>query len=45
MQGYNVNWFAEKGDAIVNKEVTDTITGTAPITELSKNMDEIMFMK
>lgn len=36
VQGYNVNWFAEKGDVIVNKEVTDTITGTAPITELSK---------
>lgn len=36
VQGYNNTWYAEKGDVIVNKEVTDTIEGTAPITQLSK---------
>lgn len=36
VQGYNTTWYAEKGDIIVNKEVTDTIDGTAPITQLSK---------
>lgn len=36
VQGYNNTWYAEKGDVIVNKEVTDTIDGTAPITQLSK---------
>lgn len=33
---YNNNWFVEKDDIIVNKEVTDEITGTSPLTELSK---------
>lgn len=36
IKGYNNNWFVEKDDVIVNKEVTDTIEGTSPITQLSK---------
>lgn len=35
VKGYNNTWYAEKGDVIVNTEVTDTIEGTAPITQLS----------
>ena len=35
VQGYNNTWYAKKGDVIVNKEVTDEIEGTAPITQLS----------
>ena len=34
-KGYNNTWYIEKGDVIVNKEVTDTIKGTSPITQLS----------
>lgn len=33
---YNNTWFLEKDDVIVNKEVFDEITGTTPLTELSK---------
>lgn len=36
VEGYNNTWYAEKGDIIVNIEVTDEIEGTAPITQLSK---------
>lgn len=32
---YNNTWFIEKGDIIVNKEVTDEIEGASPITQLS----------
>lgn len=32
---YNKSWFIQKGDVIVNKEVTDTIEGTSTITQLS----------
>lgn len=32
---YNVSWFVQKGDVIVNKEVEDEIEGNAPITQLS----------
>lgn len=35
VEGYNNTWYAEKGDIIVNREVTDEIEGTAPITQLS----------
>lgn len=34
IDGYNSTWYAQKGDIIVNKEVTDTITGTTPKTQL-----------
>lgn len=33
-EGYNSTWYAQKGDIIVNKEVTDIITGTTPKTQL-----------
>lgn len=36
IKGYNNTWYIEKDDVIVNKEVTDKIEGTAPITQLSK---------
>ena len=36
IKGYNNTWYIEKDDVIVNKEVTDTIEGTTPITQLSK---------
>ena len=36
IKGYNNTWYIEKGDVIVNKEVTDVIEGTSPITQLSK---------
>lgn len=36
VKGYNNTWYIEKDDVIVNKEVTDEIKGTAPITQLSK---------
>ena len=36
VKGYNNTWYIEKDDVIVNKEVTDEIEGTAPITQLSK---------
>ena len=32
---YNVTWFAQKDDVIVNKEVKDVIEGNTPITQLS----------
>lgn len=32
---YNVSWFVQKGDVIVNKEVEDEIEENAPITQLS----------
>lgn len=32
---YNVSWFVQKDDVIVNKEVDDEIEGNAPITQLS----------
>lgn len=32
--GYNSKWYAQKGDIIVNQEVTDIITGTTPKTQL-----------
>lgn len=32
---YNNTWFIEKGDIVVNKEVTDNIEGTTPLTQLS----------
>ena len=36
IKGYNNTWYIEKDDVIVNKEVTDIIEGTTPITQLSK---------
>lgn len=35
VEGYNLTWFAEKDDVIVNKEVQDVIEGNTPITQLS----------
>ena len=35
IEKYNLTWFAEKGDIIVNKAVYDEIIST-PLTELSK---------
>jgi hypothetical protein len=35
IEEYNLTWFAEKGDIIVNKAVYDEIIST-PLTELSK---------
>ena len=32
---YNMSWFVQKGDVIVNKEVEDEIEENAPITQLS----------
>lgn len=32
---YNMSWFAQKDDVIVNKEVRDEIEGNTPITQLS----------
>lgn len=35
VETYNSKWFVQKGDVIVNKEVTDTIEGNTPLTQLS----------
>lgn len=35
ISGYNLTWFAEKDDIVVNKEVEDVIERT-PLTELSQ---------
>lgn len=35
IEGYNLSWFIEKGDIIVNKEVED-IVETTPLTILSE---------
>lgn len=32
---YNLSWFVQKGDVIVNKEVEDAIEENTPITQLS----------
>lgn len=37
VEGYNLTWFAQKDDVIVNKEVQDVIEGNTPITQLSNN--------
>ena len=34
---YNSKWFVGKDDIIVNQEVTDSIEGNTPLTQLSKN--------
>lgn len=35
VEGYNLTWFAQKDDIIVNKEVKDMIENNTPITQLS----------
>ena len=34
-EGYNLSWFVEKDDVIINREVEDIIEGNTPITQLS----------
>ena len=36
IKNYDVEWFANKGDVIVNKEVEDKIEGSTPLTQLSE---------
>lgn len=36
VEGYNLSWFVDKEDVIVNKEVDDMIEGNTPITQLGK---------
>lgn len=36
IEGYNLEWFVQEGDYIVNKKVTDEIEGNTPATQLSK---------
>lgn len=36
IESYDIKWFVENGDIIVNKEVEDTIDKGTPITQLSK---------
>lgn len=36
LEGYNTEWFVNKEDIIVNKNVKDTIEGNTPLTQLSK---------
>lgn len=54
IKGYEVDWFAEANDVIVNREVKDRVDGT-PLTYLSKkygksnvhkiiSVDKFMFM-
>lgn len=54
VKGYDVKWFAEENDVIVNKEVEDRVDNT-PLTNLSKkygknnvhkvvSVDKFMFM-
>lgn len=35
VEGYNVTWFVQKDDIIVNKEIEDRIENNTPITQLS----------
>ncbi len=35
IEEYNLLWFVEKNDVIVNREVEDEIEGNTPITQLS----------
>lgn len=35
IEGYNLSWFAQKDDIIVNAKVEDEIEGNTPITQLS----------
>lgn len=35
LKEYNLSWFVQKGDVIVNKEVKDEIEGNTPLTQLS----------
>lgn len=35
VEGYNLTWFVQKDDIIVNKEVKDIIENNTPITQLS----------
>lgn len=35
MKEYNLSWFVQKGDVIVNKEIEDEIEGNTPITQLN----------
>lgn len=35
VEKYNILWFVEKDDVIVNEEVEDVIDGNTPITQLS----------
>lgn len=35
VEEYNLSWFAQINDIIVNREVEDEIEGTTPITQLS----------
>lgn len=41
--GYNVEWFVEKGDVIVNKEVIDDIEGQTPLTQLKNIYGDNVF--
>ncbi len=36
IEGYNLEWFVQEGDYIVNKKVTDEIEENTPATQLSK---------
>lgn len=36
IEGYNLSWFIDKEDIIVNKEIDDEIEGNTPNTQLSK---------
>lgn len=36
VEEYNLLWFVEKDDIVVNKEVEDEIEGNTPITQLSE---------
>ena len=40
---YNLLWFVEKGDVIVNKKVEDKIEGQTPITQLRKIYGDNVF--
>ena len=35
LKEYNLSWFVQKNDVIVNKEVEDKIEGNTPLTQLS----------
>lgn len=35
VEGYNLTWFVQKNDIIVNEEVEDIIENNTPITQLS----------
>lgn len=35
LKEYNLSWFVQKNDVIINKEVEDEIEGNTPLTQLS----------